>query len=144
MKLEQTECSETSSYKIQTPGNHPNESIQQLCLCFPKLASTGELRIVLWCRIVQTRLRFHPHAQIIWTPNFIFSNEMPSVSWVLRDFYHSSWHWYPTMLRTAWHKSFGYYCVQCTETGFMNDGHCAQTEIWHYKTGSRIIAVLFL
>jgi len=24
-----TECSETSTYKIQTPGNHPKESIQQ-------------------------------------------------------------------------------------------------------------------
>jgi len=23
MKMEQTECSETSAYKIQTPGNHP-------------------------------------------------------------------------------------------------------------------------
>jgi len=23
------ECSETSAYKIQTPGNHPKESIQQ-------------------------------------------------------------------------------------------------------------------
>jgi len=29
MKMEQTECSETSAYKIQTPGNHPKESIQQ-------------------------------------------------------------------------------------------------------------------
>jgi len=28
MKMEQTECSETSAYKIQMPGNHPNESIQ--------------------------------------------------------------------------------------------------------------------
>jgi len=28
MKMEQTECSETSAYKIQTPGNHPKESIQ--------------------------------------------------------------------------------------------------------------------
>jgi len=28
MKMEQTECSETSEYKIQTPGNHPKESIQ--------------------------------------------------------------------------------------------------------------------
>ena len=27
--MEQTECSETSAYKIQTPGNHPKESIQQ-------------------------------------------------------------------------------------------------------------------
>jgi len=26
--MEQTECSETSAYKIQTPGNHPKESIQ--------------------------------------------------------------------------------------------------------------------
>jgi len=28
MKIEQTECSETSTYKIQTPGNYPEESIQ--------------------------------------------------------------------------------------------------------------------
>jgi hypothetical protein len=28
MKLEQTECSETSAYKIQTPGNYPEENIQ--------------------------------------------------------------------------------------------------------------------
>jgi len=26
--MEQTECSETSVYKIQTPGNYPEESIQ--------------------------------------------------------------------------------------------------------------------
>ena len=34
MKTEQTECSETSAYKIQTPGNHPEESIQRLPSCF--------------------------------------------------------------------------------------------------------------
>ena len=28
MKTEQTECSETSAHKIQTPGNNPEESIQ--------------------------------------------------------------------------------------------------------------------
>jgi len=28
MKMKQTECSETSAYKIQTPGNYPEESIQ--------------------------------------------------------------------------------------------------------------------
>jgi len=28
MKMEQTECSETSAYKIQTLGNYPKESIQ--------------------------------------------------------------------------------------------------------------------
>jgi len=30
MKMEQTECSETSAYKIQTPGNYPEESIEQI------------------------------------------------------------------------------------------------------------------
>ena len=29
MKLEQTECYETLAYKLQTPGNYPEESIQQ-------------------------------------------------------------------------------------------------------------------
>jgi len=28
MKMEQTECSETSAYKIQTPGTYPEENIQ--------------------------------------------------------------------------------------------------------------------
>jgi hypothetical protein len=28
MKTEVTECSETLAYKIQTPGNYPEESIQ--------------------------------------------------------------------------------------------------------------------
>ena len=30
MNMGQTECSETSAYKIQTPGNYPEESIQQV------------------------------------------------------------------------------------------------------------------
>ena len=29
MKMEQRECSEMSAYKIQTPGNYPEENIQQ-------------------------------------------------------------------------------------------------------------------
>ena len=29
MKMEQTECSETLTYKIQTPENNPEESIQE-------------------------------------------------------------------------------------------------------------------
>jgi hypothetical protein len=28
MKIEQTECSETLAFKLQTPGNHPEESIR--------------------------------------------------------------------------------------------------------------------
>ena len=30
MKTEQTGCSETLAYKIQMPGNHPNERILQI------------------------------------------------------------------------------------------------------------------
>ena len=30
MKMEETECSETSAHKIQSPGNNPEESIQHL------------------------------------------------------------------------------------------------------------------
>jgi hypothetical protein len=29
MKMEQTECSATSAYKIQTPENYPEERMQQ-------------------------------------------------------------------------------------------------------------------
>jgi len=29
MKIKQTECSETSAYKIQTPGNYPEETIKK-------------------------------------------------------------------------------------------------------------------
>jgi hypothetical protein len=32
MNMEQTERSETSAYKIQTPGNYPEESIQDFVL----------------------------------------------------------------------------------------------------------------
>ena len=28
MKMEQTDCSETSAYKIQAPGNYPEENVQ--------------------------------------------------------------------------------------------------------------------
>jgi hypothetical protein len=30
IKMEETDCSETSAYKIQTPGNYPEESMQHL------------------------------------------------------------------------------------------------------------------
>jgi hypothetical protein len=32
MKMEQTVCSETLAFKLQTPGNHPEESKQQFPL----------------------------------------------------------------------------------------------------------------
>jgi len=34
MKMEQTECSEMSAYKIQMPGNYPEENIQQHHILF--------------------------------------------------------------------------------------------------------------
>jgi len=34
MKMEQTECSETSTYKIQAPGNYPEENIQSQTYIF--------------------------------------------------------------------------------------------------------------
>jgi len=33
MKMEQTECTETSPYKLQPPGNYPKESTQQIIIC---------------------------------------------------------------------------------------------------------------
>jgi len=45
MKMEQTECSETSAYKIQTPDNYPEENIPQLQavvkMVMPPLDSIG-------------------------------------------------------------------------------------------------------
>jgi hypothetical protein len=52
MKMEQIECSEMSAYKIQTPGNYPEESIQrgiyslrQKCQTYI-LPSTRETRVI--------------------------------------------------------------------------------------------------
>ena len=39
MKVEHTECSETSSYKIQTPGNYPEESMLNEANHLPRLLS---------------------------------------------------------------------------------------------------------
>jgi len=41
MKVEQTECYETSAYKIQTPGNHPKERIQSLSILSGILVFVG-------------------------------------------------------------------------------------------------------
>jgi len=34
LKMEQAECSETLAYKIQTPGNYPEESTQLSKQCY--------------------------------------------------------------------------------------------------------------
>jgi hypothetical protein len=45
MKMEKTECSETSAYKIQTAGNYPEESIQYYTkfVCLVKVETPGFL-----------------------------------------------------------------------------------------------------
>jgi hypothetical protein len=37
MKMEQAECSETSAYKLQMPGNYPEESIRYFRILFQQL-----------------------------------------------------------------------------------------------------------
>jgi hypothetical protein len=41
--MEQIECSETSAYKIQTPGNYPEGNIQQDPNCFVALPRTDKI-----------------------------------------------------------------------------------------------------
>jgi len=47
--MEQTECSEMSAYKIQTPGNYPEESIQILAkfLALPHAMKWGPYSLQL-------------------------------------------------------------------------------------------------
>jgi len=48
MKMEQTECSEMSAYKIQTLGNYPEESIQQVDSCL----DAHEIPYLLWYQYI--------------------------------------------------------------------------------------------
>jgi len=45
MKMEGTECSETSAYKIQTPGNYTEESIQHSKHCRSLKSRTKKLSV---------------------------------------------------------------------------------------------------
>jgi len=48
MKMEQRECSERLAYKIQTPGNHPEESIQQyLKSIYHESLQTDQLKTII-------------------------------------------------------------------------------------------------
>jgi len=44
MKMEESECSETSTYKIRTSGNYPEENIQHNCELLA--ASLNKLQII--------------------------------------------------------------------------------------------------
>jgi hypothetical protein len=52
MKMEQTVCSETSAYKIQTPGNYPEESLQHL-QHGESLKSRNESMVYTYCAVMQ-------------------------------------------------------------------------------------------
>ena len=47
MKMEQTECSETSAYKLQTPGNYPKEAYNNETLLgeFTKILTLPETKL---------------------------------------------------------------------------------------------------
>ena len=67
IKMDQTECSETSAYKIQTPGNYPEESIQHN---FKKICE--ECMIAARCQILHIMLSVWGFLQlmenwILWT-----------------------------------------------------------------------------
>ena len=58
MKMEQTECSEMSAYKLQTPGNYPKESIQHTEYSESLKSRTINLfvrsnRTVQWCLVLR-------------------------------------------------------------------------------------------
>jgi hypothetical protein len=52
MKMEQTECSETLAFKLQTPGKNPEESIES-CRKFGAYYPKGQFMHVV----------VHPHAE---------------------------------------------------------------------------------
>jgi hypothetical protein len=56
MKMEPIQCSETSAYKIQTPGNYPEDNILLLCrgfLCFLSLSivSYSDSESTFFCKL---------------------------------------------------------------------------------------------
>jgi len=46
MKMEQTECSEMSAYKLQTPGYYPKESIQHTLTCYNNKNNNTFLKVI--------------------------------------------------------------------------------------------------
>ena len=67
MKMEQKECSETSAYKIQVPGNYPEEGIQHsehgesLKLNSKSVEMSLKFNFELHFLIVRTEMLFFSH-----------------------------------------------------------------------------------
>jgi hypothetical protein len=49
--MEQIECSETSAYKIQTPGNHPEKNIQRFVFVY--FFRKFKVKVQKYCRAGQ-------------------------------------------------------------------------------------------
>jgi hypothetical protein len=60
MKIKQTECSEISAYKIQTPGNYPEESTQNSIRLLFKQWRLGESFIYLTVTLCVTAFCYLP------------------------------------------------------------------------------------
>ena len=54
LRMEQKECSETSAYKIQTPGNYPEESIQYTSVMSDYICSYLNHTLVLTVTVLLT------------------------------------------------------------------------------------------
>jgi len=67
MKMEQTECSETSAYELQTSGNYPKENIQQVVGLFPGGKAVGAWR---------SPLNLAP--QLEWVDLYLYPPSTPS------------------------------------------------------------------
>jgi len=76
MKMEQTECSETSAYKIQTPGNYPKENIQHT-----EHGESLKSRVICLVEYLIYFLNFNEKysiiTHIIWQKVLIFKLEHP-------------------------------------------------------------------
>jgi len=67
MKMEQTECSEISAYKIQTPGNYPEENIQHFS--FPwKIEAAVFSKLERLCYVVLCH-RWQKLSIVSWSQN---------------------------------------------------------------------------
>jgi hypothetical protein len=79
--MEQTECSETSAYKLQTPGNYPKESVQHLehgeslksgmYMLFTLLWYCDGMRIFLWWLLKITDMVMGQDVHIISQANLV-------------------------------------------------------------------------
>jgi len=60
MKMEQTECSETLAYKIQTPGNYPECWLYCLFLCVLNICTVVGYTRIHWNTLLKLVLCYEP------------------------------------------------------------------------------------